>query len=106
VDGYLALSTLRRADQVLQFAGIEPDTGMAPRPNELKLAEQLVNSIEADFDPKLWTNEYRDRVYKLIKAKAKGEKLPTVRAKKKAPQKSLADSLKASIAAARERKVA
>jgi len=29
-------------DQVLTFSGIEPSTGMLPRPNELKLAEQLV----------------------------------------------------------------
>jgi DNA end-binding protein Ku len=106
IDGYLALSTLRRADQVLKFAGIEPAASVAPRPNELKLAEQLVSSIEADFDPQLWQNEYRQRLLKLIEAKARGEKLPPVRLKKKAREASLAESLKASIAAARERKVA
>jgi len=106
IDGYLALSTLRRADQVLTFAGIEPVTSMSPRPDELKLAEQLVSSISADFNPRSWVNEYRERVHELIKAKARGKTLKPVRAKKKAPQKTLADSLRASIAAARERKVA
>ena len=106
IDGYLALSTMRRADQVLTFSGIEPSTGMLPRPNELKLAEQLVASIEADFDPGLWKNDYRQRLLKLIEAKARGEKLKPVHIKKKSPQENLAASLKASIAAAREKKVA
>jgi len=90
--------------------GIEPAKGMAPLPNELKLAEQLVSSIESDFDPQLWQNDYRERLYKMIQAKARGEKLSPIRIKKKAPQVSLAASLKASIAAAkskdREKKVA
>jgi len=106
IDGYLAVSTMRRADQVLKFAGIQPATNMKPLPNEMKLAQQLVSSIEADFDPQSWQNEYRQRLLKLIEAKAHGEKLVSVKPKKKAPQASLADSLKASIAAARERKVA
>jgi DNA end-binding protein Ku len=106
VDGYLALATLRRADQVLKFAGIEPATAMAPRPGELKLAEQLVAAIEADFDPKLWRNEYRQRLLEFIEAKARGRKLAPVAIKKKAPQASLEAALKASIAATREKKVA
>lgn len=106
IDGYLALSTLRRADQVLKFAGIEPSATMKPLANELKLAEQLVKSIEADFYPQQWQNEYRQRLLKFIEAKARGEKVKPVRSVKKAPQASLAASLKASIAAAREKKVA
>lgn len=106
IDGYLALSTMRRADQVLKFSGIEPAATMKPQANELKLAEQLVKSIEADFDPQQWQNEYRQRLLKLIEAKARGEKVKPVRAIKKKPQASLAESLKASIAAAKEKKVA
>lgn len=106
INGYLALSTMRRAEQVLQFAGIEPASSAKPQPNELKLAQQLVSSIEADFDPQLWKNDYRQRLLKLIEAKARGQKLQPVRMKKKAPKASLAESLKASIAAAREKKVA
>ncbi len=106
LDGYLTMATLRRADQVLSFSGIEPAKAAAPSANELKLAEQLVSSIEADFEPELWRNEYRQRLCKLIEAKARGEKLEPVRRKKKAPQVSLAESLKASIAAAKEKKVA
>ena len=106
LDGYLTISTLRRADQVLTFAGIEPSKTVAPQANELKLGEQLVASIASDFDPEQWRNEYRQRLCRLIEAKARGEKLEPARPKKRAVQGSLAESLRASIAAAREKKVA
>ena len=105
-NGYLMLATLRRADQVLSFSGIEPSKANEPAASELKLAQQLVSSIETDFDPAAWQNEYRQRLTKLIAAKARGEKIEPVRAKKKAPSASLADSLRASIAAVKEKKVA
>jgi len=106
LNGYLTMTTMRRADQVLAFSGVEPAKTVAPSANELKLAEQLVSSIEADFEPELWKNEYRERLCKMIAAKARGEKLEPVKPKKRAPQASLAESLRASIAAAKEKKVA
>jgi DNA end-binding protein Ku len=105
-NGYLMLSTLRRADQVLSFSGIEPGKATVPTASELKLAEQLVTSIETDFDPSAWHNEYQARLRKLIAAKARGEKVAPVRPKKKASSASLAESLRASIAAVKEKKVA
>ncbi|HEY4370293.1 MAG TPA: Ku protein [Steroidobacteraceae bacterium] len=106
LNGYLVMSTLRRADQVLSFSGVEPAKTAAPQASELKLAEQLVSSISADFEPEQWHNEYRKRVCQLIEAKARGEKIDRHVPKKRAPQASLAESLRASIAAAKEKKVA
>ena len=105
-DGYLMLSTLRRADQVLSFSGIDIGKATAPAASELKLAQQLVTSIESDFDPAQWHNEYRERLRKMLEAKARGEKVEPAKRKKKAPSASLADSLRASIAAVKEKKVA
>jgi DNA end-binding protein Ku len=105
-NGYLMLSTLRRADQVLSFSGIEPGKTTTPSASELKLARQLVSSIEQDFDPAAWQNEYRQRLCDLIAAKAKGEKPLAIRPKKKAPSASLVESLRASVAAAKEKRVA
>jgi DNA end-binding protein Ku len=106
VDGFLTMTTLRRADQVLSFSGIQPARSVAPQASELKLAQQLVSSIEADFDPSLWQNEYRQRLCKMIEAKARGEKVQRVQLKKKRAPASLAESLRASIAAVKEKKVA
>jgi DNA end-binding protein Ku len=106
VDGFLTMSTLRRADQVLSFSGIQPAQSVTPQASELKLAQQLVSSIEADFDPSLWQNEYRQRVRELIEAKARGEKIKALQPKKKRAPASLEESLRASLAAVKERKVA
>ena len=106
IDGFLTMTTLRRADQVLSFSGIEPAKSVTPQASELKLAQQLVSSIEADFDPSLWQNEYRQRLSKLIEAKARGEKIKPVQPKKKKAPASLEQSLRASIAAVKEKKVA
>jgi DNA end-binding protein Ku len=101
IDGYLALTTMRRADQILKVTGVETAVPLA---NELKLAEQLVSSISADFDPHLWKNEYRQRLLEVIEAKARGTKVSPIRVKQKSPPTSLAASLMASIAEVRERK--
>ena len=105
-DGYLMMATLRRADQVLSVSGIEPTKAAAPQASELKLAKQLVESISGDFDPELWQDEYRQRVCKLIQAKAHGERVESPQPRQRTAHADLAESLKASIAAAREKKVA
>jgi DNA end-binding protein Ku len=106
VQGFLTLTTLRRADQVLSFSGVQPTKAVAPAASELKLAQQLVSTIEADFDPSLWQNEYRQRLCELIEAKARGKTIERVQPKKRKASASLAESLRASIAAVKEKKVA
>lgn len=105
-DGYLMISTLRRAEQVLSFSNVEVTKPNTPQESELKLAEQLVSSISGDFEPQLWQDEYRKRVHELIEAKLRGKKVTPIKRKPKAPEASLADALKASLAQAREKRVA
>ena len=105
-NGYLMMTTLRRAEQVLSFSNVEPAKANTPQESELKLAEQLVASITGDFQPELWQDEYRKRIQELIQAKLHGKKLVPLKPKRKAPELSLAETLKASLAATREKKVA
>lgn len=100
-DGYLRMTTLRRAEQVLDVPAIRPDKARTPSDAEVKLAEQLVDSITGPFVPEEWHNEYRARLHKLIEAKAKGAKLKLVAAKPKAATTDLAESLRASLAQAK-----
>ncbi len=105
-DGYLRMTTLRRSEQVLDVPAIRPDQARTPSPAEIKLAEQLVDSITGPFAPEEWHNEYRERLHELIEAKAKGAKLKLVAAKPKEATSDLAETLRASLAAAKGRKVA
>jgi DNA end-binding protein Ku len=105
-DGYLRMTTLRRAEQVLAIPDARPDKARTPSDAEIKLAEQLVESITGEFTPEEWQNEYRQRLHKLIEAKAKGTKLRLVTAKPKEATSDLAESLRASLAASKGKKVA
>jgi DNA end-binding protein Ku len=105
-DGYLHLTTLRRAEQVLAVPEVRPDKARTPSPAEVKLAEQLVDSITAAFEPEQWHDEYRERLAKLVEAKAKGAKLELVKPKPKPATADLAETLRASLAAAKGKKVA
>lgn len=105
-DGYLTMITLRRADQVISVAGTETPASRRPDAKELKLAEQLVHSIADDFDPGRWEDEYRSRVEKLIEAKSRGEALEVPKPRKKRAGRGLAEQLRESLSAAKERKVA
>lgn len=105
-DGYLRMTTLRRAEQVLDVPALQPDKARTPSDAEIKLAEQLVESITGEFEPEAWQNEHRQRLHKLIEAKAKGTKLRLVLPEPKAATSDLAESLRASLAASKGKKVA
>jgi DNA end-binding protein Ku len=104
--GYLQMTTLRRAEQVLAVPVARPDRARTPSDAEVKLAEQLIDSISGAFEPEQWRNEYRERLTKLIEAKAKGTKLRVVKTEPNEATSDLAASLRASLAATREKKVA
>jgi DNA end-binding protein Ku len=105
-DGYLRLTTLRRAEQVLAVPAVRPDRARTPSEAEVKLAQQLVDSITGAFEPGQWHNEYRERLARLVAAKAKGTKLKLVHARPKEATTDLAEKLRASLAATKERKIA
>jgi DNA end-binding protein Ku len=45
------------------------------RPQELKMAEQLVENLAEPFDPSRYTDDYRANLMKVIKAKMRGKKI-------------------------------
>ena len=105
-DGFLRMTTLRRSEQVLDIPAIHPDKARTPSAAEINLAEQLVESITGAFEPEQWHDEYRERLAKLVEAKAKGAKLTLVAPRAKPATTDLAASLRASLAAAKGKKVA
>ena len=105
-NGYLMMLTLRRADQVLAVAGLDIPASRKPDDKEVKLAEQLVEAISADFEPQTWHDEYRERVLKLIEAKARGAKIAVKPVKPVAAKGGLAEQLQRSLSMAKEKKVA
>jgi DNA end-binding protein Ku len=103
-DGALALSTMSRADEVVPLSSLEVPEAPKPSERELGMAEQLVDSLTAPFEPERYPDVHRQRVLELIERKAEGETIEAP-APEEAPAKvvNLADALAASLAAARRR---
>ena len=69
---------------------------------ELTMAQQLIDSLSADFDPTKFKDEYRERVLDLIERKANGEEIAVQpQAEDDAPVPDLMAALEASLAEVR-----
>ena len=75
VEGILAMQQLRFAAEVRPAAEVEvPKTEV--KPAELKLAQQLIDSQQADmFDPTTYVDEVRGRVEAAIQKKVEGQEI-------------------------------
>jgi len=98
-DGYLMLITLRHAEEVIDADALKPPGGRPLQKRELDMARQLISSLQGEFDPSQFRDEYRARVMEMIEAKAEGgkPKLKVFRPKKQR-EDQLADALEASLA--------
>lgn len=105
-EGSLGLTTLRRRGEVALLAGFHAPAGRELAAGERRLAEQLVSALEGHFDPTGWEEGYRKRVEGLVAAKAAGRAPKPRKARPKKPARSLSQALRASLTAARERRVA
>jgi DNA end-binding protein Ku len=98
LDDVIALHTLRFHDEVVAPDDLELDLGRAkPRPREVEMATQLVDSLERDFDPEAWEDSYREAVLDLIKRKARGEEIDLVAEEEPEQGDDLAAALEASL---------
>ena len=70
---------------------------------EVKMAQQLIDSLSSEFDPSRYRDEYRDKVIDLIERKAQGEEI-AVQPEAPAPAKvpDLMAALEASLAAVKD----
>lgn len=74
-DGHLVLSTMVYADEVVDPASLGEIADAAEvelSERELNMARQLIESLEAEFDPAKFHDTYREQVLALIEAKASG----------------------------------
>jgi DNA end-binding protein Ku len=104
--GRLVMSTLAYADEVIDPADIEELHGLDAvdvNDREVAMAEALVESLTAEFQPEKYHDEYREEVMALIRMKADGEEfeVPEVVAEKPKVVDIMA-ALEASVAAAKE----
>ncbi len=93
---YLTLSTLHSASEVVPAPKVSPATRAADA-RELAMAEQLVEALAGEFDPREFKDEHRERVLELIAAKAKGKSIKAPPRPRRPKQKSLDSALEQSL---------
>ena len=101
-DGVLVLETLLWPDEVRDPAFGFLSDDIEVRPQELRMASSLIESMTVDFDPDEFHDSYREALQELVAAKTEGREV--VQPEAEAPPgdtTSLADALRASLAAAK-----
>ena len=74
------------------------DSSVQPKEQEKKLAEQLIESLAAKFEPEKYKDQYQESMSGLIEAKRQGHEVAEAQHPKLAPVIDLMEALKKSIA--------
>ncbi|HEX6533063.1 MAG TPA: Ku protein [Gemmatimonadaceae bacterium] len=75
IGDVLVLEIMRFAAELVDAASLDLPSGDTVRPQELRMAEQLVESLTTPFDPSRYGDDYRERLMRVIRAKMKGKKV-------------------------------
>ena len=102
----MSMQTMLYADEVVDpqsLEGLPEDVEATDR--ELKMAQQLIDSLADDFKPEQYRDEYRERVMDMIERKAQGQQIVIAEdEEEQAPVVDLMAALEASLAAAKSRR--
>ena len=75
VGDALVLEIMRFSNELVDPKDYEFPDKEKVRPQELKMAEQLIENLAEPFDPSKYTDDYRSNLMKIINAKMKGRKV-------------------------------
>jgi len=104
-DGVLVLETLLWPDEIRapDFKFLDEDVDV--RSQELKMAASLIDTMTEDFDPSAYRDAYREALEALVQAKIEGNEVvrpaPGIAAEKPGGPADLAETLRASVEAAK-----
>jgi DNA end-binding protein Ku len=106
LDGALAMSTMRFADEVVPRSDVEgvPTRRSKPEAKALKLATQIVDALAADWKPEQYHDTYAEELRERIEAKDAGKEIvETEQPEKSGDVLDLMEALQASVDAAKSR---
>jgi DNA end-binding protein Ku len=89
--------TMYYQDEIRQVDEFRTDTSLV-KDKELAMAKMLISSLEADFEPQKYHDEYRDNLQKMIEAKIEGRKVVEIPSEHVAPVIDIMEALKKSLA--------
>jgi DNA end-binding protein Ku len=102
----LMLHTMFYPEEVREVPEFGRNDNVTVKPQEVALAEKLVEGLAADFDPSKYRDEYQERLKQLIEAKREGQTVEAAAPKKRAPVIDLMQALQKSLGELPQRKPA
>jgi DNA end-binding protein Ku len=103
-DKVLVLETMYWPDEIRAPRFDELDEEVELRPQEVKMARSLIDSLTDDFEPDEFTDEYRVALEELIRKKVEGEEITFAEPSEPSKVVDLMDALRASVEAAKASK--
>lgn len=98
-DHGLTLHTMYFANEVREAPGYGKTEDIKLKPQEIKLAEQLVENLSEQFNLKKYHDEFQDRLKELIASKQEGREVAAAPQPHRAPVIDMMEALKKSLAA-------
>jgi DNA end-binding protein Ku len=74
IEEAIVLTMLRYDDELVDTSQLTFPGAEKVRKAELEMAQMLINNLASEWEPSKYTDEYRDNLMKLIKARMKGER--------------------------------
>lgn len=93
--------TMYFQDEIRQVEEFRTDTSLV-KDKELAMAKMLISSLEADFEPQKYHDEYRLNLQRMIEAKIEGKKVVAAPTEHVAPVIDIMEALKRSLAEKRK----
>ena len=93
--------TMYYQDEIRQVDEFRTDTSLV-KEKELAMAKMLISSLEAEFEPQKYHDQYRDNLQKMIEDKIEGKKVVAAPAEHIAPVIDIMEALKRSLAEKRK----
>ena len=98
-DHGLTLHTMYFANEVREAPGYGKTEDIKLKPQEIKLAEQLVENLSEEFRLEKYHDEFQDRLKQLIESKQEGREVAAAPTPHRAPVIDMMAALKKSLAA-------
>src|SRR5436309_5697210 len=93
--------TMYYQDEIRQVEEFRTDTSLV-KDKELAMAKMLISSLEADFEPQKYHDEYRLNLQRMIESKIEGKKVVAAPSEHIAPVIDIMEALKRSLAEKRK----
>jgi len=89
--------TMYYNDEIRHVEEFRTDTSLV-KDKELDMAKMLISTLEAEFEPQKYHDEYRENLQKMIEAKIEGKKVVATPSAHVAPVIDIMEALKKSLA--------